>query len=30
LRVPFEVENPELWWPNGMGEQPLRIYSKVI
>ena len=23
LRVPFEVENPELWWPNGMGEQPL-------
>ncbi|MFW5981486.1 MAG: glycosyl hydrolase 2 galactose-binding domain-containing protein, partial [bacterium] len=21
--VDFEIENPELWWPNGMGEQPL-------
>jgi beta-mannosidase len=19
----FRIENPELWWPNGMGEQPL-------
>lgn len=19
----FEIENPQLWWPNGMGEQPL-------
>jgi len=23
LKIPFEIENPELWWPNGMGEQPL-------
>ncbi|RAK07882.1 beta-mannosidase [Halanaerobium saccharolyticum] len=22
-KIEFEVENPELWWPNGMGEQPL-------
>ncbi|MEX0986026.1 MAG: glycoside hydrolase family 2 protein [Bacteroidales bacterium] len=21
--IPFEIENPELWWPNGMGDQPL-------
>lgn len=21
LRIPFEIENPELWWPNGMGAQ---------
>ncbi|WP_100610011.1 beta-mannosidase [Confluentibacter lentus] len=21
LKVPFEIENPQLWWPNGMGEQ---------
>lgn len=23
LQIPFEIENPELWWPNGMGEQVL-------
>ncbi len=22
-RVPFRVEEPRLWWPNGLGEQPL-------
>ncbi|MFP4020949.1 MAG: glycoside hydrolase family 2 protein, partial [Halanaerobium sp.] len=22
-RIEFEVDDPELWWPNGMGEQPL-------
>ncbi|TDO84629.1 beta-mannosidase [Halanaerobium saccharolyticum] len=22
-KIEFEVENPELWWPNGLGEQPL-------
>jgi beta-mannosidase len=22
-KIDFEVENPEIWWPNGMGEQPL-------
>jgi len=22
-KIEFEVEEPELWWPNGMGEQPL-------
>ncbi|MFC2089516.1 glycoside hydrolase family 2 protein [Bacteroidota bacterium] len=21
--LPFKIENPKLWWPNGMGEQPL-------
>ena len=21
--VTFEIENPQLWWPNGYGEQPL-------
>lgn len=23
LQIPFEIENPELWWPNGMGNQVL-------
>ena len=23
LKLPFEIENPKLWWPNGMGEQYL-------
>lgn len=23
LQIPFVIENPELWWPNGMGEQKL-------
>lgn len=23
LEIPFEIENPELWWPNGMGKQVL-------
>ncbi len=23
FRIPFEIENPQLWWPNGMGEQVL-------
>ena len=23
LNIPFEIENPQLWWPNGMGEQVL-------
>ncbi|MFW5786680.1 MAG: glycoside hydrolase family 2 protein, partial [Halanaerobiales bacterium] len=22
-KIAFEVDEPELWWPNGMGEQPL-------
>ena len=22
-KIPFEIEDPELWWPNGLGEQPL-------
>ena len=29
--IPFKIENPELWWPNGMGEQVLyNIEVKVI
>lgn len=23
LKIPFEIENPELWWPNGLGNQVL-------
>ena len=23
FHLDFEIENPELWWPNGLGEQPL-------
>ncbi|MGB5434629.1 MAG: glycoside hydrolase family 2 protein [Maribacter sp.] len=23
FNIPFEIENPRLWWPNGMGEQVL-------
>ena len=23
LKIPFEIENPDLWWPNGMGDQTL-------
>ncbi|MEQ8575023.1 MAG: hypothetical protein RIB63_13225, partial [Fulvivirga sp.] len=30
LNIPFEIENPELWWPNGMGEQVLyTVEAKV-
>ncbi len=21
--IPFSIQNPKLWWPNGLGEQPL-------
>ncbi|MBZ0244147.1 MAG: hypothetical protein K8F24_13080, partial [Bacteroidales bacterium] len=27
LSLPFEIENPDLWWPNGMGEQPLTEFE---
>ena len=31
FNIPFKIENPELWWPNGMGEQVLyNIEVKVI
>ena len=23
FHLDFDIENPELWWPNGLGEQPL-------
>jgi beta-mannosidase len=23
VTIPFTINNPELWWPNGLGEQPL-------
>ena len=26
----FEVQNPELWWPNGMGDQPLYTLTAKI
>ncbi len=25
--VESEIENPELWWPNGLGEQPLYTFA---
>lgn len=25
--VETEIENPELWWPNGLGEQPLYTFA---
>ncbi len=28
--VECEVENPQLWWPNGMGEQPLYTVTAEI
>lgn len=31
LSIPFEIENPELWWPNGIGEQVLyNVETRVI
>ncbi len=30
VRIPFEIPQPELWWPNGYGDQPLyRIRAMV-
>ncbi|AXT61737.1 glycoside hydrolase family 2 protein [Aquimarina sp. AD10] len=30
LKIPFEIDNPKLWWPNGMGDQILySIEAKV-
>ena len=26
----FEIENPELWWPNEMGEQPLYVFDVLL
>ncbi len=28
--VAFTIQNPELWWPNGMGEQPLYNIKVVL
>ncbi|MCF8227064.1 MAG: glycoside hydrolase family 2 protein [Bacteroidales bacterium] len=29
--IPFSIEDPQLWWPNGMGEQPLyNIRAELI
>ena len=31
IRDVIEVPNPKLWWPNGMGEQPLyRVSAQVV
>ncbi len=30
LKVPFHIKNPELWWPNGMGEQVLYNVEVII
>lgn len=29
-RVDFSVENPQLWWPNGLGNQPLYEISVML
>ncbi len=30
VRIPFQINNPQLWWPQGYGEQPLyEIEAKV-
>ena len=30
LKVPFTIQNPNLWWPNGMGDQTLyNVKAKV-
>ena len=26
----FAIENPELWWPNEMGEQPLYVFGVLL
>ncbi|MUG88660.1 glycoside hydrolase family 2 protein [Paenibacillus timonensis] len=28
--IPVEIPNPELWWPNGLGEQPLYEVEVVV
>ncbi len=30
VKVPVAIPNPELWWPNGMGEQHLYTYSVTV
>lgn len=30
LSLPFEIDNPKLWWPNGLGEQNLYTFSVEI
>ena len=30
LCLPFTIEQPKLWWPNGMGEQPLYAIEVVL
>jgi beta-mannosidase len=30
LNIPFEIENPQLWWPNGMGEQILYDVKVIL
>lgn len=28
--TPFRVENPQLWWPNGYGAQPLYLVQAIL
>lgn len=30
IEIPFKIENPELWWPNGLGEQHLYPIKVVL
>ena len=28
--IPITIDNPQLWWPNEMGEQPLYDFEVVL
>ncbi|CAE7758388.1 MANBA [Symbiodinium microadriaticum] len=30
VSVPIEIDNPKLWWTNGLGEQPLYTFNSTI
>jgi beta-mannosidase len=30
LKIPFEIRDPQIWWPNGLGEQPLYTITAEV
>ncbi len=30
ITIPFEIDNPKLWWPNGLGEHPLYTIEATL
>jgi len=30
ISIPVKIEKPQLWWPNGMGEQPLYTFTVTL